>query len=48
MVEQISKLKMYKPHGYGQYKMKGNVINVPTNIIPTHLPYHEATCVSLK
>jgi hypothetical protein len=23
--------QIYKLHGYGQYKMKGSVINVPTN-----------------
>ncbi len=39
---------MYKLHGYGQYKMKDNLINVSTNINQTHLmllylPYNEVT-----
>jgi hypothetical protein len=40
--------QIYKLHGYGQYKMKGIVINVPTNInqmqlVLPYLPYDEAT-----
>jgi hypothetical protein len=29
---QLAFAQIYKLHGYGQYKMKGSVINVPTNI----------------
>ncbi len=40
--------QIYKLHGYGQYKMKGIIINVPTNInqmqlVLPRLPYDEAT-----
>jgi hypothetical protein len=39
--------RIYKLHGYGQYKMKGIVISVPTNInqmqlVLPCLPYDEA------
>ncbi len=42
--------QIYKLHGYGQYKMKGSIINVPSNInqmwlmLPC-LPYDEATII---
>jgi hypothetical protein len=47
-------VQIYKLHGYGQYKMKGSIINIPSNINQTQLrlpclPYDEATiCVFLK
>jgi hypothetical protein len=39
-------VQIHKLHGYGQYKMKGNVNNIPTNInqmqlMLPHLPYDE-------
>jgi hypothetical protein len=45
---QLSFGQMYKLHGYGQYEMKGNLINVWTNINQTqlillYLPYNEVT-----
>jgi len=40
--------QIYKLQGYGQYKIHGNVINVPTNVDQTqsilpHLPHDGAT-----
>ncbi len=40
--------QIYKLHGYGQYKMEGIVINVPTNINQMQLllpclPYDDTT-----
>jgi hypothetical protein len=40
--------QIYKLQGYGQYKMHGSVINVPTNVdqiqsILPHLPHDGAT-----
>jgi hypothetical protein len=45
---QLSFGQMYKLHGYGQYKMKDNLINVSTNINQTqlmlmYLQYNEVT-----
>jgi hypothetical protein len=44
----ISPCQIYKLKGYGQYKMHGSVINVPTNVDQTqsilpHLPHDGAT-----